>query len=314
MLFTSLISRLAVAAATFALGVWLAAGSGCARKEEAAGPVYSAEPPTGVRPALRFAIHPLHNPRKLVESYGPLTVWLNGRIADAVFEVEASRDYGEYERKIAARGPEFLLPNPWQTLEAMRAGYRVIAMAGDPEDFRGLFVVRRDAGIRRVEDLRGKSIAYPSATALAACIMPQWFLHERGLDVNREIENRYVGSQESAIMNAFLRQTAAGATWPPPWREFVAEHPAEAAQLEIAWETEPLLNNAVMMRDDLPPELGERVRCELLALENTFEGRAILERIATKHFRPASDADYERVREFVARFEAQVRPVKGGTP
>lgn len=296
-----------------ALGVLAGAAAGCSRQDEA-GPVYSREPPHGARAPLRFAIHPLHNPRKLVEGYGPLTAWLNARLPDVRFEVEASRDYGEYERKIAARGPEFLLPNPWQTLEAMKAGYRVIAMAGEPEDFKGLFIVRRDSGIRRVEDLRGRSIAYPSATALAACILPQWFLHERGIDVNREIENRYVGSQESAIMNAFLRQSAAAATWPPPWRAFALEHPAEAAQLEIAWETEPLLNNAVMMRDDLPAELGARVRRELLALEGTADGRAILERMATLRFRPASDADYERVREFIARFEARVRPVKGGTP
>lgn len=308
------IFRLACVATVLGLLALAGLSNGCRRTEVAAGPVYSRERPDGAPEVLHFAIHPLHNPRKLVESYGPLVAWLNERLPDGRFEVEASRDYGEYERKVAERGPDFILPNPWQTLEAMKAGYHVIAMAGEPEDFKGLFIVRRDSGIRRVEDLRGKSVAYPSATALAACIMPQWFLHERGIDVNREIENHYVGSQESAIMNAFLRQTAVGATWPLPWRAFMAEHPTEAAQLEVVWETEPLLNNSVMMRGDLPTELGERVRRELLALDRSAEGRAILNGIATARFRPASDADYERVRTFVARFETQVRPVKGGGP
>ena len=290
--------------------------SGCRRAAvepaEAAGPVYAAKPRTPAQETLvRFAIHPLHNPSRLVADYQPLADHLNASIPGARFEVEASRDYQEYERKIRAREPELLLPNPWQSIEAMKAGYEVLAMAGDPQDFKGLFIARRDAGIRQVSDLRGKSAAYPSPTALAACIMPQWFLHTHGLDVNRDLENRYVGSQESAIMNAYLRQTAVGATWPPPWRAFVAEHPAEAAQLEVIWETEPLLNNSVMVRKDLPPALRDGVRDALLALDRSEAGRAILAGIDTARFLSASDADYERVRTFVARFEAEVRPVNG---
>ena len=290
--------------------------SGCRRADvepaEAAGPVYAAKPRTPAQATLvRFAIHPLHNPSRLVADYQPLADHLNASIPEARFEVEASRDYQEYERKIGAREPEILLPNPWQGIEAMKAGYEVIAMAGEPQDFKGLFIARRDSGIRQVADLRGKSAAYPSPTALAACIMPQWFLHTHGLDVNRDLENRYVGSQESAIMNAYLRQTAVGVTWPPPWRAFVAEHPAEAAQLEVVWETESLINNAVMARRDLPAALRARVREELLALDRTEAGRTILAGIETRRFLPATDADYDRVRQFVARFEAEVRPVKG---
>jgi phosphonate transport system substrate-binding protein len=289
--------------------------TGCRRADSgptATGPVYAATPAKdGLRAQMRIAIHPLHNPSRLVADYQPLVDLLNARIPEANFTVEASRDYQEYERKIAAREPEFLLPNPWQSLEAMKAGYTVIAMAGEPRDFKGLFIVRRDAGIRQVSDLRGKAASYPSPTALAACIMPQWFLHTHGLDVNRDIENRYVGSQESAIMNVYLQLTAVGVTWPPPWREFVAAHPNEAAQLEVAWETETLVNNAVMVRRDLPATLGERVRAVLLALDGTAAGRAILAGIDTARFLPATDADYEQVRQFVARFEAEVRPVKG---
>lgn len=295
-------------------GAWLA-GGGCGRPESGPpGPVYSKVAPARRVQTYHFAIHPLHNPSKLLQSYQPLMDHLGARIPGARFEVEASRDYAEFERKIAARAPEFLLPNPWQTLEGMKVGYHVIAMAGDPEDFKGLFIVRRDSGIRRVEDLRGRAIAYPSATALAACVMPEWLLHQHGIDVSRDVHARYVGSQESAIMNTFLRRTAAGVTWPPPWRAFQAEHPAEAAQLEVAWETEALVNNSVMVRDDLPPELGAQVRRELLALAETAAGRAALAGVDARRFLAAGDADYACVREFVARFEREVRPVKGGEP
>lgn len=296
-----------------ALALWGGFAGGCRKEADAAGkgPVYAASPQgTEKEEVLHFAIHPLHNPSKLMHDYQPLIDYLNANIPGKRFEVEASRDYQDYERKISVHDPEFLLPNPWQSLEAMKAGYEIVAMAGEALDFKGLIIVRRDSGIREVADLRGKTLAYPSPTALAACIMPQWFLHTHGLDVNHDITNRYVGSQESAIMNAYLRVTAAGVTWPPPWRAFQAEHPTEAAQLHVMWETEPLLNNSVMARKDLPADLRERVRQLLLELDRTPEGRGILAGIETARFLPATDADYDVVRQFVARFEAEVRPVK----
>ncbi len=191
----------------------------------------------------------------------------------------------------------------------MNAGYVVLASAGEPGDFKGIFLVRKDCGIHKVADLRGKAVAYPSPTALAGCIMPQWFLHTHGLDVNRDIESRYVGSQESAIMSALLGQAAAGVTWPPPWRALVKEHPAEAAQLRMIWETPPLINNAVLARADIPPDVRTRVRRALLELARTAGGRGVLANMQTARFLPAGDANYDVARRFVDRFEREVRPV-----
>jgi phosphonate transport system substrate-binding protein len=209
------------------------------------GPDYSSGPGDSVKPIYHLAIHPLHNPKKLAEAYQPLVEHLNAKIPDALFVHEASRGYQASEVKFRDRTPEFLLPNPWHTLEAIKMGYRVIAMAGDAEDFKGIIIVRKDSQIRTPDELKGKVVSYPSHTALAACIMPQYFLHQHGVDINRDIENIYVGSQESSIMNTCLGKSAAGATWPPPWRLFQIDHPDKAAQLELIWETPPLMNNSV---------------------------------------------------------------------
>jgi phosphonate transport system substrate-binding protein len=267
--------------------------------------------PTGddVR-VYRFAIHPLYNPQKLSESYQPLIDYLNRQIQGVRIELEASRDYQVYEQKLRAREAAFLLPNPWQTLQAMQVGYHVIAMAGNAEDFRGIFIVRKNSGIKVPADLKGKVVSYPSYTALAAAIMPQYYLYAHGIDINHDIENSYVGSQDSSIMNVYLGKSAAGATWPPPWRLFQKDHPAEAAQLELIWETPPLLNNSVMVRDDVPVTVREQVRKALLELEQTPEGKAILSGMETDRFHLADDASYDIVRKYVSRFERDVRPVE----
>jgi len=283
--------------------------SGCKQKTGVKQPKYGTSPSVQAAPVYSFAIHALHNPAKLIQVYRPLILYINNRLKGAQLSVEASRDYANFEEKYKNRDPEFILPNPWQTIQAMKCGYNVIAQAGDPKDFRGIFLVRKDGGIGKVSDLKGKAISYPSPTALAACIMPQYFLYAHGIDVNKDIENRYVGSQESSIMNVYLKTTAAGATWPPPWKIFQKEHPKEADQLMVIWETESMINNSVMVRNDVPENIKNQVKKCLLELHQTAEGRAILSNMQTACFTKATNNDYNTVRPYINRFEKEVRKI-----
>jgi hypothetical protein len=62
------------------------------------------------------------------------------------------------KKKYSEHGPEFLLPNPWQYLQAI--------------------------------GLIGQSVTYSSFTLLAASGLPQYFLHTFGVYVNVDIENQ----------------------------------------------------------------------------------------------------------------------------
>ncbi|MBI5372153.1 MAG: phosphate/phosphite/phosphonate ABC transporter substrate-binding protein [Sphingobacteriales bacterium] len=284
--------------------------AGCRHQNKPMGPVYGNKAPGEPSTVLHFAVHPLYNPAKMITAYQPLMDYLNKRMNGIQFILEASRDYQRYEKKIGARQPEILLPNPLQTLKAMKAGYRVIAIAGDPADFKGIFIVRKDGGIRVPGDLRGKAVSYPSRTALAACIMPEYYLHVHGVDVRTEIKSLFVGSQESSIMNVYLKKTAAGATWPPPWRAFQKDHPAESAELEAIWETESLISNSVMIRNDIPTEISKQLQDHLSALPGTEEGRKVLSGMETLYFRAATDADYSVVETYIRRFEKEVHKIE----
>jgi phosphonate transport system substrate-binding protein len=271
-------------------------------------PDYHARAPEGAREYV-FAIHPLHNPARLFEIYGPVIDYLGRNIPGTTFRLEASRNYEEFDRKLYGREPDFALPNPYQTLNSLKHGYRVIAKMGDDDLFTGVILTRRDSGIRQVTDLKGKKVSYPARTALAATMMPQYFLQTHGLDINRDIQNLYVGSQESSIMNVYLGNVAAAATWPLPWKEFQKEQPDKARELEVKWETEPLINNGVVARDDVPEELARQVAHLLDTLHTTEEGRAMLERMQLSRFELADDNRYRVIEDFLRRFNAQVRPL-----
>jgi len=261
-----------------------------------------------VKPQYRFAVHPLHNPEKLFALYGPIIEHLNAAIPEAHFVLEASRNYEEFDKKLYSRQFDLALPNPYQTVNAIRHGYRVFGKMGDDEQFRGIILVRKDGKVHTVSDLKGKVVSFPAETALAATMLPQHFLQEEGLPVS-DYTPRYVGSQESSIMNVHLGASAAGATWPPPWIAFSKEHPDKASELKIIWRTGSLPNNGLVARDDFPAVLLDKVAATLFSLHEHEAGRALLTELPLSRFETAHADTYQPVREFITHFSRTVRPL-----
>jgi phosphate/phosphite/phosphonate ABC transporter binding protein len=255
-------------------------------------------------------ILPLHNPKHLVEVYGPLIDYLNAGIPQGQFRLEASRNYEEFEKKLYEGHFDFAMPNPYQTVRSLKCGYRVFAKMGDDALFRGIILVRKDSGIRRVTDLRGKKVSYPAQTALAATLMPQYYLQTHGIDVNRDIENLYVGSQESSIMNVLRGHVAAGTTWLVSWKAFQQDHPEMAAQLVVKWQTGTLPNNGWVVRDDVSRTLTAKFGRMLEELGRTPNGRDILRKIGVSRFEQSDDETYRPVQQYLKVFSETVRHIE----
>ncbi|MES9944864.1 MAG: PhnD/SsuA/transferrin family substrate-binding protein [Candidatus Thiodiazotropha sp.] len=290
------------------LGLFLTA---CNKPETASyQPTFSSTPPD-TETVYLFGVHPLHNPQYLYKVFGPLMDYLSEQIAGVRFKLEASRNYAAYDKKLYAHKFHFSLPNPYQTINAVDKGYRVFAKMGDDNNFRGIILVRRDSDIRQVSDLSGKAVSYPAPTALAATMMPQYYLQTHGVDVMQELDNRYVGSQESSVMNVYLKQTAAAATWPPPWLALAKQRPELKKELKVIWETEPLINNGLVVSPDVPVTIVQQVHDLLINLHTHQQGREILEPMELSRFESANDDSYRVVRDFIDNFARQVRPLNG---
>ncbi len=256
-----------------------------------------------------FGIHPLHNPQRLHEVFSPLIEYLNKNIKGVSFMLEASRNYAAYDKKLYALKFDIALPNPFQTVNSIKKGYKVFAKMSDDHNFKGIILVRKDSGIEKITDLRGKIVSYPAPTALAATMMPQYYIQSHGVNVMTELDNRYVGSQESSIMNVFLKHSEAGATWPLPWIALSKERPELAEQLTVKWQTDPLPNNALVYKPGTPKKLIKKVSLLLFDLHNTEEGKVILNRIGLSSFEAANESTYAPVNNFLKIFSKEVRPL-----
>jgi|FLOH01.1.fsa_nt_gi phosphonate transport system substrate-binding protein len=291
--------------------LFLFLASGCQKKEVVEfPPLYSDKPPLTKKTVYLFGVHPLHNPKRLFEVYQPLIEYINKHLQESELRLEASRNYPSFDKKLFSGHFHFALPNPYQTVESTKHGYKIFGKMGDDENFRGIILIRKDSGIKSVEDLKGKTVSYPAPTALAATMMPQWYLYTHGIDINKDITNSYVGSQESSMMNVYLGKSSAGATWPPPWFAFMKKNPEIAKELVVKWETSSLPNNGLVVRKDVPEALVKKVSNLIFALQTSEEGRKILAAMELSKYEPADDTTYDCVREFLQDFENEVRPIR----
>jgi phosphonate transport system substrate-binding protein len=282
----------------------------CGKQEQAYQPQFSSRAVASDVQEISFGVHPLHNPQRLAELYGPIVEYLNHNIKGVHIHLEASRDYAGFDQRMKDRHFEFALPNPYQTVRAIDHGYHVFAKMGDDSNFRAILLLRRDSNIRELSELKGKKISYPAKTSLAPTLLMQYYLHQHGFNANNDMQNLYVGSQESSMVNAYLGNVAAGATWPIPWLAFQKDHPEMAQKLEMRWQTEPFINCGLVARNDVPPELVSRIGELLTHLHETKAGRALLARLPLSRFEPADDANYDLVRAFIAKYTKELHPIE----
>lgn len=279
---------------------------GCGREEQDYAPSFA----TGPRreEGISFAVHPLHNPALLHAVYSPLIDHLNRTVPGQAFRLVASRDYANFDRRLLAGQFDFALPNPYQAIRAAAAGYRIFGkMAGD-ENFRGLILTRRDSPVRRFADLRGRRIAFPAPTAVAATMLPQYFLHRNGLPL-ADYRPLYVGSMESAMESLATGGCDAAAVWPDPWEKLLRLDPDRAALLTVRWQTPALVNNALVAHPGLDPALVDLVLASLVSLDRSAAGRALLASLEVNGFERADDSTYDPVRRFLTDFSRSVRPL-----
>ncbi len=254
-----------------------------------------------------LGIHPYLNSKKMHRSYRPILDMIESKAGDIDIVLETSSSYEEYNTKLYRGDFDFSLPNPFQTYNALSHGYKVVARMKPDSVFRGIFVARRELGLKDPLELKGKKISFPAPTALAATMMPLYFLHEHGIDIQNDIEKKYVGSQYSSILNAYSFDTTAAATWPPPWEAWVKENPEKAQKMEVLWQTEPLINNGFVVKKGLDPQVVDKVVALLIALDRSKRGERLLENAGFAGFSKADDNDYiEVVGSFIKKYNLAI--------
>lgn len=251
-------------------------------------------------------VHPYFNTHQMFTSYRPILDYLEANIPHATFKLETSEDYAQYNKKLAAKVFDFSLPNPYQTVTSLNYGYRVIAKMKPDTTFKGIFVAKKSSHLRDIKQLKNQKISFPAPTALAAAMMPLYFLKSQGLDIHKDIEKLYVGSQFSSIMNAYTGDTIAGATWPTSYADWCAQNPQKAVDMEVVWETDILVNNGFIVHERVSKDVAQQVAVLLSTLDSRVKDAQLLKDAGFDGFELATNQTYDKVVDFLQKYDKEI--------
>jgi len=150
---------------------------------------------------------------------------------------------------------------------------RSLGMRDSDRDFHAKVVVRKDAGIRTLADLAGKTLAVGSRDSTQARILPLHFLRHEGIDLQRVTllpfdtdlgKHGDTGSSELDVLRALADGRAqAGAVGDLIWIGEQAAGRVDPRALEVLWTT-PGFDHC--MFDALPSLAEDKVRAFQQAL------------------------------------------------
>jgi phosphonate transport system substrate-binding protein len=163
------------------------------------------------------------------------------------------------------------------------------------------FFVRKGTGIERLEDLRGKTIAFVDPASSSGYIYPMVLLIKKGLVRDRDPKTffkdaLFAGTHDAAIQAVLHGRVDAAASFDKA-PEVHLKDAAQINKLTVVGETPEIPEAGICSRPGLPPETLARLKQALLAIKGP-EHAAVLKQIYDiDGFVEASDKDYDPVRD-----------------
>lgn len=187
--------------------------------------------------------------------------------------------------------------------------------------YRTLFLARRDSGIRDIDALRGRSIAFQNTSSTSAYFVPAAELLARGLPLTlllsphdrpgaNEVGYVFARSETNVATWVHKRLVDAGAMSNLDWDNPARVPPSYRADLEVVHATDEYPRALEMVRGDLDPKVRERLR-EVLAGASADPDahEAMLRFFKTTRFLPIDEASRGALRRLgtgVAQVRARV--------
>lgn len=254
---------------------------------------------------LTLALTPSRDPTALQEAGDAFATTLT-RLSGVAVRAQVASDYAGVVEALRSRRVDLAFVHPVGYVLANReAGCLMLVrdIWQGKTAYTARLYVRKDRGIRRVDDLRGKTVAFVDPASSSGYIYPMVLLMKAGLVRDRNPktffkEALFAGTHEAALQSVLRGRVDAAASFDKA-PELYLKDPALVAQLDFVGETPPIPEAGICARPGLPAEALAKIKRALLAIKGP-EHAALLKQIYDiDGFIEASDADYEPVRDAV---------------
>jgi phosphonate transport system substrate-binding protein len=261
----------------------------------AASAALGAPPPAPPRDAIHLGViaEEPNEPGHMLDVYADLLARLGERLGPAnlpVGELVIARDLDDLSQRLVRGDVDFTIETAFPTL-VLQERSRVLEPAlavvrRGQREYHSVFFTRQDAPIRRLADLRGRTLVLQVLRSTSAFALPKAELERAGITLvpgddprARRDDVRYVLAQ-SEINQAIWVLRGKGDAGAFNEGDWAAVPQKIRSQLRVFHETRPIVRGLLSFRTSLAPSSRRRVEDALLALDADEAGRAALARAA----------------------------------
>lgn len=251
--------------------------------------------PSWSQPTLTFAVVPQQSATQLAEAWTPVLAWLS-QSSGISLKFVTSPDVPSFEQRLASSDYDLAYMNPYHyTVFSAQPGYVALARAkGDR--IKGIVVVPNSSAIKTLNDLNGKTLAFPTPAAFAASLLVQAELRARGIAFTPKIVNSHNSVYRSVAKGLF---PAGGGI--PRTLELLDE--SVRSELRVLWETHEFTPHAIATRPGIDAGARAQVMKAMREMSNDPKGQELLKPIGFTGFEQAKDGDWNDVRSLKIRPE-----------
>ncbi len=250
---------------------------------------------------LRISAIPDESPTELQRKFGQLAQWLGAKTGTKV-EYTPVSDYAAAVEALVGKKVDMVWYGGFTFVQARnRSNNQVIPLVQRAEDekFRSVFITRADAGIGRLEDLKGKSVTFGSPSSTSGHLMPRYFLLQNKLDPDKDFKQvAFSGAHDATIAAVAGGKVHAGALNISVWEKFVEEKRVDPDKVKVFYTTPPYYDYNWTVRADLDPTLRAKIADAFLKLDPSKpEDKAILDLQRASRFVPTRSENYKSIEQ-----------------
>lgn len=143
--------------------------------------------------------------------------------------------------------------------------------------YRGMIVVRADAGISKLEDLRGKRFAFVDPVSTSGYLFPAAMLKGLGYDPDRFFSDTFfAGTHPNVVLAVYRGQVDGGATFEDVRTSLLQQFPDVMQKVKPLLYTSPIPQDTWSLNPKLSQELKQRIRDRLVRIAETGPGKEAL--------------------------------------
>jgi phosphonate transport system substrate-binding protein len=269
---------------------------------------------TGAQPRpLHLVLTPSQKPTNLLAG-GEQFAKALGELAGVPIRVTVASDYAAVIEALRNQTADLAFVHPAGYVLANREAKAMIVAKNHwhgKTTFTSRFYVRKDSGIKTLEDLRGKTMAFVDPASSSGYIYPMVMLIQKGLVKNRDPKTFFREVMFSGAHDASLRALLNGHVDAIVSFDMVREQylkdPAERDRVISIAETPEIPEAGIAARAGLDPAVFARVRAALIKMRGPAYAEVLKKMYDIDGFEPAEDRDYDPVRAAIELLGARPR-------